>query len=398
MNIAAIIAEYNPFHNGHQYQIEAARRLGATHMVAVMGGNFLQRGTPALLPKQRRAEAALRGGADLVVELPLPYACATAQRFAFGGVSLLGAMGCIQTLCFGSESGSLTELLQAAGAADDPKVTALLPGLLGQGITFAKARQQAVEQVYGARVAGLFAQPNNILGIEYLRQLEAGGWAIAPQTVKRQGVGHDSHSPRGRYASASLLRNLLRQGRTEELGDFMPPASAAALHHALAQGLAPAQPARLEVGILSALRGMTRQQLAALPDISEGLENRLYQAVRSGRTLEEVLTLCKTKRYPLARLRRVVLSAYLGIEKNMSHLPPPYIRVLGFNKQGGQVLTQIKQNCALPVSSSLARLEQEGGYCRALARLEASSTDLYVLALPQPQPCGLDYTTPVVKV
>ncbi len=397
MKIAGIIAEYNPFHNGHQYQIAAARGMGATHVVAVMGGNFLQRGAPALLPKQLRAEAALGCGADLVVELPLPYACATAQRFAYGGVELLGAMGCVDTLCFGSESGSIEALAAAAAAVDDPAVDALLPGLLGQGITFARARQQAVEQVYSQQVAALFSQPNNILGIEYLRQLRVGGYLISPQTVGRQGAGHDSHSPGGQFASASLLRRLIRQGEVEEAAAFMPAASAAVLRRALQEGLAPTKLARLEVGILSTLRRMDKAQLAALPDISEGLENRLYQAVRSGCTLEEVLALCKTKRYTLARLRRVVLSAYLGIEKGMTRRPPPYIRVLGFNQRGGEVLARLKQSCALPVSTSLARLEQKDGDCRRLARLEAASTDLYVLALPQPRPCGSDYTTPVVK-
>lgn len=178
----------------------------------------------------------------------------------------------------------------------------------------------------------------------------------------------------------------------------MPLASAAMLHRAMLTGQAPAQMSRLEVAVLSKLRTMSREQLALLPDISEGLENRLYRAVREGRTLEQVLTLCKTKRYTLARLRRVVLSAYLGIEKQMTLQPPPYVRVLGFNQKGQEILAQMKQSCTLPVSSSLARLEQEGGICQTLAQLEARATDLYVLALPQPGPCGTDYTTSVVKV
>ena len=398
LKITGIIAEYNPFHKGHQLHIQTARQQGATHIAVVMSGNFVQRGAPALLSKHLRARAALESGADLVMELPLPYACATAQRFAYGGVATLQGLGCVDELFFGSESGNLEGLEKASQAIDDPRLGEALEPLLAQGMTFAEARQKAVSQLYGESVGALLGDPNDILGIEYLRQLRLQQSAIRPALMERVGPGHDSAAASGFITSASQLRNLLAQGAIGVASNYMPKPSAEICRLSLASHVAPASFYPAERAILARLRTMSVEDLARLPDISEGLENRLYDAIRSATTLEELLTACKTKRYTLSRLRRILLSAFLGLEARHSQLPPPYIHVLGFTPAGKEILTAAKDTCTLPLSHSLAQLRDLGGDAETFARLEASSTDLYCLMLPHAAPCGLDYTTPLIKV
>lgn len=397
MQVYAIISEYNPFHNGHQLHIEAARRDGATHIVAIMGGNFLQRGDCALLDKHRRARAALAGGADLVVELPLPYACATAERFAFGGVSLADGLGCVSHLSFGSECGSTQLLLSAAKAVDDPAVNDRMRALLAEGMTFARARQQAVAQCICPQVGQVLAQPNNTLGVEYTRALLRRGSDIGIHTIQRQGAGHNSSAPVGSIASASYVRGLVKSNDST-FTRFLPEASAQEVALAIAEGASPADLQHLERAILLKLRGMTHSELAALPDISEGLEHRLFAAARSATSLEELLMALKTKRYPLSRLRRMVLCALLGVQADLCRLPPPYIRVLGFNDRGREVLSLSGKIAQLPVSHSLARLEELGGNAARFARLEAYAGDVFALLTPRAQPCGAEYRAKLVRV
>ena len=394
MKTAGIIAEYNPFHNGHAWQIGRLREQGFTHIAVAMGGNFLQRGSAALCEKHLRARMALRGGADLVVELPLTWACAPAQRFAAGGVALLDALGCVDSLAFGSECGDLSLLRRAARAAADPEVCRGTAGLLQSGITYAAARQQAVAGLYPREVAAVFAQPNNNLCVEYLRALEARHSPLEPLALPRMGAAHDSAGTCGGYASASRLRELLREGGLRQAAPFVPPAALSLLEQAAADGQLPAALSRGEAALLAQLRRMTPQDFSALPDLSEGLEHRLYDAARGACSLSEFLLAAKTKRYPLARLRRLTLAAFLGIRQPLAPLPP-YLRVLGFNRRGRELLALAGQNARLPLSHSLARLEQLGGECAATAALEARSTDLYALLLPRVQPCGQDYRTPV---
>ena len=187
--VAGIVAEYNPFHNGHAHLIEAARAAGATHIVAVMSGSFVQRGGPACAPKTVRANAAVACGADLVLELPLPYAMATAERFAAGAVGILGGLGCVDVLAFGSECGDIDLLAKAAGAVLAPYCGEYTKNLLDTGVTYARARQKAVEELYGPEVAEVLSSPNNTLAVEYLKQISLQELRIAPFTIPRAGAG-----------------------------------------------------------------------------------------------------------------------------------------------------------------------------------------------------------------
>ena len=396
MKIAGVIAEYNPFHNGHAHQLAQLRQQGYSHIAVAMGGNFLQRGSAAVCSKQLRAKMALLSGADLVVELPLSWACAPAQRFAAGGVALLDALGC-HTIAFGSECGDLALLRLAADAAQNEEVAALTRQLMKDGSTFAAARQTAVAQLY-PQAAKVFDNPNDNLCVEYLLALQNQHSPMEPLALQRVGAAHDTAQVEQNIASASHIRQLLFDGETDRAFSLLPQPSRAILTAALAQGLAPADLARAEAALLAKLRSMSAADFAALPDISEGLENRLYSAARRACSLEEFLQLCKTKRYTLARLRRITLAAFLGLKKDDLPQLPPYLRVLGFNRRGQELMTLAARENKLPLSHSLARLEELGGQAAATARLEGASTDLFALMLPTPQPCGQDYQSKVLSL
>jgi len=398
MQVAGIIAEYNPFHTGHQLLTQAVRRAGADAVVAVMGGNWLQRGGPALFPKEIRARAALRSGVDLVLELPVPCATATAERFARGGVSLLLALGCVDVLAFGSECGRLEPLERCAAALADPRLDGEIRRRLGEGLPYAAARQQGVEALFGPETAGPLSRPNDTLAVQYLRELARLGGNLAPFPFPRQGAGHHSRrpGPGEGTASASWLRERLLAGDWEDAAPYLPPESRDIFAEAMETGRW-AEPSRLELPMLAVLRRMEEKDFARLPDVSEGLEHRLAAAVKTAATLPQLLERAGTKRYPQARLRRVLAAAYLGIPKEMAGAPPPYLRVLGMTPRGGSVLSRAKKTAALPLSHSLARLERAGGSAAAFARLESRAADLYGLLYRDPAPCGTDYRLPLIR-
>lgn len=396
MKVAGIIAEYNPFHNGHAYQLEAARAAGATHLAVVMSGCFVQRGGPACAPAHIRAEAAVNSGADLVLELPLPYAMARAQTFALGGVRLLDALGCVDYLCFGTESENLASLQEVSRVLDSPEYKEHLHSFIAEGVTFAAARQKAVEKILG-EAAAVLRQPNDTLAIEYLRALRQQNSKMAPLPVARRGAAHDAsmeeiHALEG-FASASALRVLMAQNDFTALCGYVPTSALNCYKKGIAQGHMPSNTDRLEHALLFALRKMDKKSFHALPDISEGLENRLYNAVRQACSLTELYMLTKTKRYTLARIRRLVWSACLGIPAQLGQTPPPYLRILAFNERGREILAAASKTASIPISHSLAHLEGKNDICKRFATLEATSADLFALALPSPLPCGMLYRT-----
>lgn len=406
MVIAGIIAEYNPFHNGHFLLIDSLRKAGADAVAAVMGGNWLQRGEPALFPKELRTRAALRSGVDLVLELPLPYAAATAERFAFGGVSLLLALGCVDILAFGSERGELAPLEECAAALADPRLDEEILRRLGEGLSYAAARQQGVETLAGADAARLLSRPNDILAVQYLRELarlSGPGNRPRPFTLRRQGAGHDSGEPclsedgtGVATASGSWLRERLLKGDREAVLPYLPQKSREVFFAAMETGEW-VDPALLELPMLAVLRRMEERDFAALPDVSEGLEHRLAAAVRTSATLPQLLDRAMTKRYPRARLRRILLSAYLGIPRDTARTPPPYLRVLGMTSRGEGILTRAKKTSVLPISHSLARLEKTSETAAKTAALESRSTDLYALLRRDRPVCGMDHRYPVAR-
>jgi len=387
MQICGIIAEYDPFHTGHGWQISEIRNtLGPDCAVIVtMSGNWTQRGGPALVDKHTRAQMALIGGADLVLELPLPCAISSAEGFARGGVAVLNAAGIVTHLCFGSECGDLSLLSRTAQSLDSEDYSINLHKGLDRGLSFPAARQQAAQDLIGPD-ADCLSFPNNNLGAEYLRALNRLNSRITPITVQREGAGH-GQSPSGGFASASWLRQQILAGNWAEVSLYLQPEVLALLRNT-----ALADYNRAERAILYRLRQMSPDELAALPDCGEGLSNRLYQAIRQGTCVEEILALAKTKRYTHARLRRILLWAFLGLTAADRLENPPYLRVLGMNTTGRTLLRAMSEQAAVPILTKPAHVRNLSAEALRLFEADSRATDLYGFCLNELPPCGSEWT------
>ena len=383
MTVCGIVAEYNPFHAGHAHHIAEARRiLGAdSAVVCAMSGNFVQRGDLAVMEKYARAEAAVRCGADLVLETPLVACLSSAEGFARGAVSLLDALGCVTHLSFGAEQADLA-LLQQAADLSLRQSEALRQGLAA-GLPYAAAMQQAVSAA-DAEAGALLASPNNTLGVEYLRALAARGSRIQPLAVERKGGAHDSDTPADGLPSASYLRGLLAGGDAAACRPLMPQASFAVLAREMQRGAAPVTRRAVDQALLAHLRRLDAAALCPFCGGDEGLAHRLADAIRDNTDFSAVCAAAQTRRYPLARVRRVLLRAWLDLPQAV---PPEaaYVRVLAVGVRGRAVLRRMKDACTLPV---IVKPVTERGLPAnlqpALAR-DALADDLYALAYPAPK-------------
>lgn len=382
MKISGIICEYNPLHNGHLYHLEQVRRGGAEGIVAVMSGNFVQRGDAALLDKFTRARLAIEGGVDLVLELPVPYALAPAENFAIGGVALLTALGNVQEISFGSECGDIHLLSQAAQACQVCKTdyADVMDDFLRSGYSYPEVLSQMVGQLYGEETAAVLRSPNNTLAIAYLNALSALGSEMQPFTVQRKGAEHDSlHvDADASIASATFIRQQIAIGEEEQCRAMMPGFSYRMLReHDRAGRIATLK--NLERVLLYKLRTTSIQELAATAEVGQGLENRIYRE-RTADSLENLLAAIKTKRYTMARLRRILLHLLLGIQNADMQQLPPYGRILALNDTGKQVLRESKLTRTLPFSHRLSELARTSQAAYRCAKLDAMATDIYQLA------------------
>ena len=382
MTVCGIVAEYNPFHAGHAHHIAETRRiLGADRaVVCAMSGNFVQRGDLAVMEKYARAEAAVRCGADLVLETPLAACLSSAEGFARGAVSLLDALGCVSHLSFGAEQADLA-LLQQAAALSRGQSEALRQGLAA-GLPYAAAMQQAVSAA-DAEVGALLASPNNTLGVEYLRALAASGSRMQPLAIERKGGAHDSDTPADGLPSASYLRGLLADGDAAACRPLMPEASFAVLEREIQSGAAPVTRSAADLALLAHLRRLDAATLVPFCSGDKGLAHRLADAIRDNTSFSAVCTAAQTRRYPLARVRRVLLRAWLGLPQSVPPAPQ-YIRVLAIGRQGRGLLRRMKDTCALPVIiKPVTERSLPENLQPALAR-DALADDLYTLAYPAP--------------
>lgn len=381
MVIAGIVAEYNPFHNGHEHHIEATRAaLGAdTGIVCCMSGDFVQRGEAAQWSKFARAECAVRCGADLVFELPVQWALSSAEGFARGSVGLLDSLGVVEYLSFGSECGSVEPLERVAETLLDPKVTAEIRALCSEtGESYAVVRQRVLEGRLGAE-ARLVETPNNILAVEYIKAIYDLGSRIRPLTVQRAGAQHDRPGE-GRVRSASELRTMTGAGKPVE--PYMPRAAHEILERERRQGRGPVLMRELEPALLSRLRMLNKSDYAALPDASEGLENRLMAAALEEPTLDGILAAAKSKRYALARLRRMCMCACTGVRAGMNEGTPPYARLLAASARGRGILRLADGRSRVPVITKSAMGRKLPAEERECFELNAAAHDLFVLGCP----------------
>lgn len=351
-NCIGIIAEYNPFHNGHKYHIAKSKaQQGNAPVIVVMSMHFVQRGDVALHSPYLRARNALENGADMVLGLPVSFSLSGAERFAAGGVATLNATGIVDKLSFGSENADILFLSRLAEVVDDnsePYKKALATEL-SAGKSFPAARAFAIESLLGRKSAAALSAPNNILGIEYIRALNRLNSPIKPLAIERIGAAHDSNTSSDKsFMSASAIRQSIINS------DYAPVCHAVphgVYEDILSQSATLRTVEKIEQSVIYALRRMSISQLADLPDVGEGLENVLYSACRSANSFESLTSSIKTKRYTLARIRRICLNAYLGISKadHAASPLPRYIRVLGAGKDSLPLLSEMCQNTSLPV-------------------------------------------------
>ncbi len=374
MIVAGIVCEYNPFHNGHQYHIEQTKK-NADACICVMSGNFVQRGEAACVNKFVRAEAAILGGADLVLELPAIFACRSAEGFAMGAVSLLAQTGIVSLLSFGSETADVEELKKAGSffANETANYQATLAKELKTGISFPSARANAVkDQSFGF----LLEHPNDLLGVEYSKAIHRLGAPITLFPVLRYKADHHSQTGQDNVCSASYLRS-----HPDELEIYSPVASL------LREGGFPVNTNLFQTILLAHLRRISPAELCNTADCTEGLEYRLKQAASEGETLQEVIAFAKTKRYTQTRIQRVLLNSYLGIQKK--NYEPEYFRVLGANKTGADLLRRIKEKGNLPIITNLSKQKIDS----ESLKIDIASGDFYALLQTKNRRGGMDYTT-----
>jgi len=376
MNICGIVCEYNPFHNGHAYLMkEIRRKLGEdTVIVCVMSGDFVQRGEAAAFAKHDRAHAAVRGGANLVLELPLPWALSSAEAFARGAVGLIGATGVINYIAFGSESADVVGLSKTAELLLRPEMDELIKNKLKTGLPYAVARQQALEQLSGAPVPYL-ERANDILAVEYLKAIRMQNLSVQSIAIQRIGANHDSMAENA-FPSASLLREKLRNELT--CADGIPPIA----WDALTQGRGYVDRDRIETAVLSRLRMLPEDAFQMAPDAGEGLHRRIYEAVRREASLDGIVNAAATKRYPRARIRRICMCAALGLQKGDNRGIPPYLRVLSADERGIDLLHHMKNTASLPVIVKPAIVRSMCTSAEKVFSLGAAAADMYNLGFP----------------
>ena len=379
MSVIGIVGEYNPFHYGHKHHIAETKRLLGEDcpVVCAMSGDFIQRGEAAVYSKFARAEAAVRSGVDLVLELPPAWALSSAEGFARGAVGLLGSIGVVTHLSFGSECGEVEPLETLAEILLDPLIGADIRRELEaqEGIPFAAARQRAVAKRAG-ELSDQLETPNNILAVEYIKAVYEQGLSIKPVTVQRFGSGHDKISESG-HKSAAEIRRALANGA--DISASVPGSAYEIYRREDKLGRGPVLMENLESAMISRLRMLPDSAFAALPDAGEGLNNRLARAAREESGLDAVIAAAKSKRYALSRIRRMVMCAVLGISADMSRETPPYARVLAANARGCALLREMEGKARIPVITKPAAVKELGAECREVFDRSSSAHDLYVL-------------------
>lgn len=355
MKIAAIIAEYNPFHNGHKYQVDSIRRiLGEdTAIIAIMSGNFTQRGELAVADKAVRAEAAVRCGVNLVLELPFPYSMSSAEFFAAAGVKIADRIGVVDYLVFGSECGDIEELSRIAKNMSSPEYDTALSEMTSsaehRSTGYARLCQLAYESCFGGGVSEELFSPNNILALEYIKALIKKKSTIAPVTIKRHGAGYnDAFNEETDLQSASAIRTMLAEN-ANSASKYMPKEAFFALDTAISEGKAPSDTALLDNAVIAHFRLNPNPICRDIHDASGGLYNRLHEISMETDSISSLITKATTKKFTTARIRRAVWYSYFGVTSSEVRTMPLYTQVLAMDKVGCRILKEIKRASDFPV-------------------------------------------------
>ena len=407
--IIGIIAEYNPFHNGHLYHLE--KSLQSTHSsysVAVISGNFTQRGSTSLVDKWTKTEMAIKNGIDLVLELPLLYSISSAENFAEGAIKILDSLKVVDYLSFGSETSDISTLNMIADILyKEPKAYKnILSHELSKGLSFPKARENALLMYLNdiRRFSNILSCPNNILGIEYLKALKKLKSPITPITVERYNAGYHDTTYNGNVASATAIRNIVKNNGWDILRKVIPENTFSTLIENIKVGHVVPDLSVFEKQIIYNLRQMSIPQIAELPDVSEGLENAIKNTANSCNSVVEFLNIIKSKRYTNTRIQRILLYALLKIKKKdiaLSKKAMPYIRVLGFNNKGKYLISEIaKANPKLEIITSVKKYMDTSNNKNSKYLLEKDiwATNVYTLGYEYDSWNNLDYTHKLITL
>jgi predicted nucleotidyltransferase len=395
MKLTAIISEYNPFHNGHKFQINMIKMNDDSHfVVAIMSGNFTQRGEPAVLDKWARARLALLGGADIVIELPALFALQSAEGFASGGVAVANGLGVVDELCFGSESADMDKLRQAARvlASEDARFRSSLKNSLSKGVSFPAARTAALNDALGGD-AEILNHPNDILAVEYLKALIRTESFILPKAIKRAGASYTDPIISGRIASALLIRGALKKGDAQAAFTAIPPSVHGFLNECLSENR-PVFPEYFFDLLIYKLRSMTESEISAIAGVAEGLQHKIKKSAAAAANYHGLLAGVKSKRYTQTRLSRIFMCCLLGITQKMQEEANTYegiyARVLGYRSDALPAFSRLCKESRIPVLTAGTQLPDH-----ILSRIDIHASDVYSLACAD-RTAGKDFTQKLI--
>lgn len=418
--VLGIIAEYNPFHNGHLYHLEASKKLtGANYTVAIISGNFTQRGSTSIVDKWSKTKMALENGIDLVIELPVLYSISSAENFADGAIKILNSLGIVDYLSFGAETSDISILNNIANIlySEPEGYKKLLSIELEKGLSFPKARENALLDyiknsddivpenriIDFEKYSKVLSSPNNILGIEYLKALKKYKSSIKPVCISRFKAEYNSSNFSENIASATAIRELIKNKNFDTIKTVIPLESSSVLMDCINSGCVVPDLNRFEKEIIYTLRKMSIEEIANIPDVSEGLEFSIKKAANSCNNINEFLDIVKSKRYTITRLQRILLYALLSISKENMQLSKkvekPYIRVLGFNDNGKKLVSEIAtKNPELKLITSVKKFVDSNSNkdLQIIFDKDVLATDMYSLAFENNSLANLDFKNSVI--
>lgn len=409
MKICGIVAEYNPFHNGHKYHLEKTKELtGCDAIICIMSGNFIQRGLPALFDKWTRTKMALENGVDLVIELPTFYATASAEYFARGAISLLDGLNVTDMLSFGNSCNDIEILKRIANVLylEPDGYKKELQKEIKKGVSYPIARSKSLQSFLKKEInpkvlSTILLDSNNILGIEYLKALLYCNSSITPVSIERKGGDYNSIHIEDNICSATGIREMLFNNQLESIKNVMPQSSYEIMNNEIINGKSPMFINNFEKEIFYELRKSSITDLANIVDVSEGLENVMKKASNECSNINELIETIKSKRYTKTRIQRLLIHSLLGITKDNNELykhNPGYIRVLGFTKTGEKILSKISNKSNLPIVTSVSKfLKVANETSRNMIEKDILATNIYNLGyqVPTYKKANVDYTNEV---
>lgn len=374
MKTVGIVCEFNPFHNGHKYLLNAVKDLGFTHIVCVMSGDFVQRGELAICDKRQRTTYALQNGGDLVVELPVFYSLARSEIFARQSVKILENLG-VDTIAFGCECDDKGLLKKCADVTKKYASSNEVKELTNKGVSFPSALQQVILQHEGKEIAKVLSDANNTLAIEYIKNLSENTDFLP---IKRLGVSHDSEEISGSITSATNIRNMIKD--SQDVSNFLP---------SVPENISDFS--KIENAVFLKIRSMSKDNLLEFADVTDELSDRFIKYSKAATSFSEFLELVKTKRYTLARIKRICLCVFLDIKKSDTESDFEYIRILGMNDKGKEILANLNDECKA-VNTSLSALSKLNKNANHQANLTSGAFDVFSFTTDTPLPKGADFS------